>query len=279
MVGAVVDDGLEAHYGVARQNPLLGRLQDPLLNGLLVLGGDDPARDAPLKAVLGGGLEAEPDVPVLAVPPGLLLVLALALGHPPYGLPVGHLGHGELHLHPVVGEPLLGGGEVELPMAPEEELARLLLALQLEARVLLQKLPQGLAQLGLVRAPLGVDGHGHVGLGEAGEGDLLALGPFPLPKDHAPVEVFRLGKAQDVARLRLLHLEEVLAHGDVEVGQAHGPRLAHQRVPRLQPSPVEADVGHLAHEGVHLHLEDLGQRGAFPEALLWGGEGLQDQVQ
>lgn len=142
-----------------------------------------------------------------------------------------------------------------------------------------EELPQGLAQPGLVRAPLGVEGHGDVGVGQAGEGHLFAFRLLPLPKDHPPVEAFRLGDAQDEPRLRLLHLQEVLPHGHVEVGEAHLPGLALEAVPGLKPSPVEAQVGHLAHKGVHLDLEDLGQGGTIPEALRGGGEGLQDQFQ
>ena len=63
------------------------------------------------------------------------------------------------------------------------------------------------------------------------------------------------------------------------MGEAHLPGLALEAVPGLKPSPVEAQVGHLAHKGVHLDLEDLGQGGTIPEALRGGGEGLQDQFQ
>lgn len=90
------------------------------------------------------------------------------------------------------------------------------------------------------------------------------------------MEAFRLGDAQDEPRLRLLHLQEVLPHGHVEVGEAHLPGLALEAVPGLKPSPVEAQVGHLAHKGVHLDLEDLGQGGPSPKRSV--GEGRASRI-
>src|SRR4030065_583929 len=70
----------------------------------------------------GEGFHPEPAVPVLAAPPGLLLVLPLGLRRPLDRLLVRNLGGAQLHLDPELAPKLLDGHlEGDLPPPPQNE--------------------------------------------------------------------------------------------------------------------------------------------------------------
>ena len=95
MIRAVVKDDAEVDHGAARQVPPRGCVDDPFLDGRNEVLGNGPAEDVVHKLEARParqGFQLDLAVAVLAVPAGLLLVLALRVGLAADRLPVGHLG-------------------------------------------------------------------------------------------------------------------------------------------------------------------------------------------
>src|SRR3990172_7647164 len=165
------ESDLDVDHGVAADGPRLQRVLDAALRRPDVLLRDGAADDLVLEdeaAAARQGLHLQEDDAVLAAAARLAHEAALRLDGARKRLAVGDLWpadvgvDAELAQHPVDDDL-----QVQLAHAGDERLARLLLEVRLEGRVLLRQLAQRLAHLVRVGLRLRLDGDGDDGLREA----------------------------------------------------------------------------------------------------------------
>ena len=236
MVLAVVERDAQVHHRVARELALAQRLDDALLDGRDERPRDRAADDLvdELEAVAAlQGLDPDPAVPVLAPPAALLLVLALGLGRAGDGLAVGHVGRGQLHRDAEAPLDALGHHlDVHLGEPADQEVARLLVAVHVEGRVLVGHPAQRRVELVLVGLGARGDREAHERRREPDRRE----GDRPAGREHVPGrDLLELGDGADVARPDLLQRHVVLALEREELADAllaAGPRAGRVAVAR-----------------------------------------------
>ncbi len=264
MGGSVVQHGLHAHHRVCRHGSLHHGLLQPLVHcGIEVL------RHRAAHHFLGElisllqvvrGAEAHLDMAVLAVAAGLLLIFILHIGLLADGLPVRHLGPGQLHVHLVLVQQTADHDvQMLVAHAVEQGLAVLRVVDHLQGQVFLGHLLQGLGNLVHVALVLGFIAHigvrrGHVQLAVLNRGGLGG-------KAVACPGIAELGQRAQIPRVELRHLRGLVALHHVEL--AHlllhlGVHIVEQVV-RLQHAGIHLDQGVLADEGIHDGLPDIGR--------------------
>ena len=295
---AVVELHLEVHDRIAGDVAAGRGLLNALVDGRDVLARDGSAHDGVLEGIAGaarGAFHLDPAVAELAAAAGLLLVASLHLHLALDGFAVGHLRslQVDVDLEAALGA-LDGKLDVELAHAGEQDVARLLVVLQLEGDVVVEQLGHGCEDLVFLALGLGRDGEGDE-LGREirdGEGEVLPA----VAERVAGAGAFQLGDGNDGAgtdgvlagRDRLAGEVEQAAHAlrfaRAGVGQGH---VAGERAGEHAQERVE-----LAGDGVGNALEDKGSQRRIGRNLVLaavdvddsgtlqrGGEELLDGIQ
>ena len=139
VVGAVVDGDHGVDDGVAGDGALEHAVDEALFDGRQEVARDagaDDAVDEPVLGAFGLGLDAEVDFAVLAAAAGLLLVLVVAFALGGDGFLVGDLGDGEVDFDLAAGlHALHGGVDLDVADAGDDQLVGLVVALDLDGRV------------------------------------------------------------------------------------------------------------------------------------------------
>ena len=285
MVLAVVEGHADVDHRVAAEVALLERLDHALLDRR-----DERARNGAAHhlvdeleaAAARQGLDPQPAVGVLAAAAALLLVLALGLGLPRDRLVVGHVRRGEVHRDAEAALDAAGHDlDVHLREPRQDQVAGLLVVVQLEGGVLVDHPPQRGVELVLVGLVAGRHGEAHQRRGEVDRREL----DRGLPGDEhiAGHDLLELGDCTDVARADLLDRHVLLALEREELAHpllGRGARARGVAVAR-QHAREDAHQGDAPAELVGERLEAERHGRALGARAGGGGRGqrLDDQVE
>ena len=270
VIGAIDQDRLEADDGITGDHAAGNAVLQALFNGREEVLGDGAADDLLLEdeGVAVAGLKLDPNITVLAVAAGLLLVLALNTDLLADGLTVGNTGLHQTHIDAELGLEL-GNDDVQMlfAQAGDDLLLGLDVILEADAGVLLDQALHGTGDLGLIALALQHNGHREAGSLELGglEGD-DALG---IAKGIAGHGIGKLGHGADITGTDGINLILLFAAAAQQLAQTL--RLAGSGIygghAGGQLAGDDLDEGQLADEGVGNGLKDESGLGGIGIAL------------
>ena len=263
VVGAVVEPHAQILDRVAGDGALLHGLLHALLDGGDESRGDHPALDGVYELEPCARLERldlDVAVPELATTAGLLLVAPVSLGRLSDGFLIGHARRLELDLDAEArAQPLDDHLDVHLRETGDDLLAGLLVAVQIDRRILLLEAPERCEDLVLVSLALGLDRERHH---RRRQPDLRHL--HRLVARGKPIAGFRLLELRhraDVTRTEVSRMTGLVAlEGDQRPNALLGvsARVEHLRV-LLDDALVDAEQVDAPGERIGAGLEDVGE--------------------
>ncbi len=263
METSVIERGAHMDDGIAREHAVRQTLHQPLLNSGDILFGNGAAHNFFHKfEVLFAGLEADLAVAVLPVPARLLLVFALDVRLAANCLAIGDGGRAELGVGAKLClELLLDDVKVHFALPAYERLARVGIFADGEASVLLGKAIEAAEHLILRAAHARIHRHEEHGFVEGNgiEHDGRAL----IAQGVARSRVGKFADCADIARTQLGKRLELFAADEIDGADAlRRPRVGIEHAhARFEHAAHDAQIVHLAHEGVDGGLEHLRREG------------------